>query len=262
MENGEIITINDFILLGRAVPEERKDGRRTICAAGYSRTHGFIRLYPTRPDMKWSRWDVCRVKVQRNPKDSRVESWRLAEPNWAKINDSIKVIGTLPESERWPLISSLVTGCVQDLNKARVSLGIVFPQSKSLSGEWVENKLRDKPYQMSMGAAFTYTEYVDLKRDYYLEPRIMYRCSDCKVKTKHKMQILEWGFYRWQSRYDGEDKAAFIEHSDKVWENAHLYQPDYDTFLFVGNQQNQRTSFMVISVLSLNRPQAHMPNLF
>ena len=64
MEEGPI-TIDDLIILGRSVPTEMRNGRRTICVGGYSPTYGFIRLYPTFYDFDISRWSIIEVKVER-----------------------------------------------------------------------------------------------------------------------------------------------------------------------------------------------------
>jgi len=40
-------TIDDLIMLGRGAPDTMRDGRVTICAAGWSPTLGFVRIYPT-----------------------------------------------------------------------------------------------------------------------------------------------------------------------------------------------------------------------
>ena len=70
--------IDDLIILGRACPEPLKNGRVTVCLGGWSDKFGFVRLYPTRSDIRWKRWDIVRVDVERNPSDTRVESWKIA----------------------------------------------------------------------------------------------------------------------------------------------------------------------------------------
>jgi hypothetical protein len=55
--------INDLIILGRACPEPLKDGRVTVCLAGWSEEYGFIRLYPTRPNFQCKRLEQTTPKL-------------------------------------------------------------------------------------------------------------------------------------------------------------------------------------------------------
>lgn len=230
--------IRDFILLGRAVPEELKDGRRTICSAGYSHELGFVRLYPTRYDIEWKRWDIVRARVERDRQDSREESWKLAEKEWVRNREAIERIGTYPEDERRQLLERLCIGCVGELNDNHRSLGVVKPVRSSLDPYWADNPRYGEPFQLAL--ALRDEDPVALKRDFPSEPRVRYRCPNCRLRNAHDMQILEWGFYQWQ-RKNPQDK-------DQVWENARFNSPAHDIYFLVGNQRDRRRSFMVISV--------------
>lgn len=70
--------IDDLIILGKAFPQELKDGRITCCTAGWSPTRGFIRIYPIPPESeKLKRWNIVSTKVERNLNDWRDESWKI-----------------------------------------------------------------------------------------------------------------------------------------------------------------------------------------
>ena len=234
--------LDDLVILGRACPEPLKDGRVTVCLGGWSDKLGFVRLYPTRPDMKWHRWDVVRVEVERNPRDTREESWKIAgsKDEWETLADKVEIVGRVDSPERRRnLIGNLTDPCVSVINNERRSLGIVKPQI--LKTYFQDNPHYGKMWQLGL-PGLTELDGVEVKRDFPFEPRIRYRCPDCQAAAGyHDQQILEWGFYRWFVRHP--------EARDQVWENAQFGREDTDIYLFVGNQFAHRSSFIVISVL-------------
>jgi hypothetical protein len=230
--------IDDLIVLGRACPEPIRDGRITVCLGGYSLTLGFVRIYPTRTDMPWRRWDIVRVEVEKDDRDTREESWKIAgsRTEWEGLSSKIERVGRFPQGKWRDLVGNLADGCVQDINEARRSLGIVKPNI--INRYFTDNPLYGRMFQQVLPGL---GESTKVKRDFPVEPRVTYRCSDCRAQNPHDQQVLEWGFYRWISKNP--------DNLDQVWENALLDSPDHDIYLFVGNQFRFRTSFMVISIL-------------
>ena len=230
--------IDDLIVLGRACPEPIKDGRITVCLGGYSRTLGFVRIYPTRTDMCWRRWDIVGVEVERDDRDTREESWKIAgsRTEWENLSRKIKIVDHLAQSKWRNLVANLVDGCVQDINEAHRSLGIVKPNI--LRRYFAKNPLYGQLFQQVLPG---FGESTEVKRDFPVEPRVTYTCSGCKAKSPHDQQVLEWGFYRWISKNP--------DNIGQVWENALLDSPGHDVYFFVGNQFRYRTSFVVVSIL-------------
>ncbi len=235
--------ISDLVVLGRACPEPMRDGRVTVCMAGWSEKLGFVRVYPTRTDMPWRRWDVVQIEVERNERDNRRESWKIAgsKDKWDSLADKVKVVGRVDSTdERRNLIGNLTDSCVNVLNDQRRSLGIIKPLS-ILKTYFADNPHYEKLFQLGL-PGFTELDEVQVKRDFPLEPRIRYRCPDCLTQAQHHdQQVLEWGFYEWLRK--------FPQQPEQVWENARIGHPNTDIYLFVGNQAAHRTSFIVISVL-------------
>jgi hypothetical protein len=234
--------INDLVILGRACPEPLKDGRVTVCLGGWSETQGFVRLYPTRFDTPWKRWDVVRVDVERNPSDTRIESWKItgSKGEWETLSEKIEVVGSVKSTERRRnLIGNLADSCVNVINDAHRSLGIVKPIR--IDPYFADNPLHSRMWQLGL-PGLTELDGVEVKRDFPYEPRLRFSCPECQTKSGyHDMVVLEWGFYRWIIKNP--------ERRDQVWENAGIGQPGRDIYLFVGNQFAHRTSFLVISVL-------------
>jgi hypothetical protein len=232
--------IDNIIILGRGVPELISDGRVTVCVAGYSREIGFVRLYPTRIDSPLNVWNIVSVEVERNPKDSRLESWKFPDSRtgYEHINQHIQIDGVLPKDSRMELAEELRSGCVSEINEKHQSLGIIKP---AIIKPYLEiNAMNRQSYQ----PLFDFIEHahVTTKKDHPLEPRIEYRCGDdCLIQRTHDQQLLDWGCYCWMEKHPG--------HEAQIWRNLHFGEVGYLHYFLVGNQANQRTSYMVINVL-------------
>ena len=235
-------TIDDLIILGRAVPELISNGRTTVCVAGYSPTYGMIRIYPTRPDSPLQQWSIVRVRVERNPNDNRAESWKLAgSTDWDNINRNITKVGELPHHQRLPLVHSLAITCVSLLNQPPYrSLGIVEPV---IYRWWFDE---NEQYYKAHQPMFDIIEpaVIRTKRDYPMQPRFEYRCGNqCQSRSRHDQQLLEWGCFEFIK------KCHDYNQINGIWRNMGIGSKEWRHFFVVGNQANQRTSFMVINVI-------------
>lgn len=238
-------TINDVIILGRAVPERISDGRVTVCVAGYSPELGFVRLYPTRVDSPLNVWNIVSVEVERNPQDSRLESWKFVDSHidYQGLNQHIEIRGEMPRHQRLEWIDSLRSGCVSEINERHLSLGIIKPKIQKYY--LANNQMHRDAFQ----PLFDFIEHakVETKRDYNFEPRIQYTCGDdCLMTTHHDQQLLDWGCYLWMKKNPGKE--------GQIWRNLHFGESDYQHYFLVGNQAHQRTSFMVINVIRQKAP--------
>jgi hypothetical protein len=245
--------ITDLVILGRACPEPLKDGRVTVCLGGWSHTYGFVRIYPTRPDMKWRNWDIVKVEVERNERDTRAESWKIAgsKGEWDTLAQKVEKVGHLSSGDkRRNMVANLADECVNTINDANRSLGIVKP-AEILDTYFAENPEYNQLFQIGL-PGMTELGSVKVKRDFPYEPRVRYRCPSCRAKQGyHDQKVLEWGFYEWFRK--NPDKK------EQVWENAHFGRDDREIYLFVGNQAAHRTSFLIVSVLRV--PVGSVPKL-
>lgn len=239
--------IDDLIILGRACPEHIKDGRTTVCTAGYSDKLGFVRVYPTTLRMPWKTWDIVKVPVERNPRDNREESWKIqgSKSEWEKLHTKIEIVGNLKKRDRGQLISNLVDGCIVDINNNRGSLGIIKPTIKQCF--FAEQKNYDKTIQTDL-LGFKLPK---VKGQYSIQPRIKYRCSNCKSKKDHDQQVLEWGFYEWFRKNP--------DNPDQVWKNARMDSNKSEKYFFVGNHFRHRKSFFIISILRIPKEPKYKP---
>ena len=243
----ESIMIDDLVILGRACPERLKDGRTTVCTAGYSPKYGFIRIYPTEINMKFGQWDIVKVPLERNPRDTRNESWKIkgSKHEWDKLHEKIEIVRSLKKKDRLNLISNLADDCVNIINGQKRSLGIIKPNIQKCYFLEHENYDRSTPVTLS-GRALP-----KVKDQYPKEPRIQYRCSNCQSKRFHNQIVLEWGFYEWMRKNP--------DNCDQVWENAQIYSDAHNIFFLVGNLARYRRSFIIISILRLPKAPISKP---
>lgn len=241
------LVLDDFVVLGRAVPECIKNGRVTVCTAGYSKTLGFVRVFPTTTRMPLNTWNIVKVPVERDPRDTRKESWKIqgSKNEWTRLGEKAQVTGQVHPKDRLNLIANLVDDCVNDINESRRSLGIVKPTIEECyfcSEEDFDPTLQETLF----GAPLPTT-----KKQYREFPKIKYRCSNCRAKKHHDQTVLEWGFYEWMRKHP--DKP------EQVWENAQIFSPKHECFFLVGNMRDRRTAFLIISVLRLQKGTVSQP---
>lgn len=244
-----MIHLTDIICLGLAVPEQISDGRKTVCMAAYHADLGLIRIYPCRADMGLHRWQRFSAYIERNPQDTRYESFKLygSKDGWDSLSVSLQ--GTVPRDERLALLDKLKTTCVSDINTARLSLGIIKP-TEILSVWYDRNPLYTKTKQHPI-ALVKSDEWVLTKSDFPFQPRIIYRCHpNCKG---HNQSILEWGAFEWVRKNSGNEY--------QIIENWRLDDSNYEHFLLVGNQAQHRTSFLVINLIPLKTEMALSPSI-
>ena len=254
MDDQEAIEVGDLVVLGNAVPDETKDGRKTVCVAGYSKELGLIRVYPARPDspVKW--WNELSMPLVRNSMDTRGESWKIqgSKGEWDTLTDKIKILGRVEGKRRQELWSRVRerhhVGCVSDLNDSKLSLGIVKPTIISYSLE------RRDTYDSTIQDTLTAETVYKTIHNYKIRPVIRYRCSECKTTKYHEQQILEWGVYEWFRRNPGRE--------EQVWDNMHLDDPGWDKWFLVGNQARYRNSFMIISAIRFKGTDPGQSRLF
>lgn len=239
--------MDNLLVLGNAVPDIISDNRITVCTAGFSKPHGLVRIYPVPPVSDMKRWNIISVPLERNPQDSRPESWKIqgSKGEWDKLSQKIELRGEVASrDEKFGILSGLQerfgVGCVEDLNDDRASLGIVKPVAFECSFE--KRSDHEPEAQSTLDGA---KPFLTIK-NYPLRPVMTYRCPACRTKAPHRQQIMEWGVFEWMRKHPDEP--------EKVFENLHIGEEGYDTSLLVGNMALHRNSFMVISIFRMKLP--------
>ncbi len=227
-------------MLGTTVPEPSSDGRVFVCSAGVSdECRRLIRIYPLARRNAPRRWGVHSVKLERNPRDSREESFQIAgnrspgAHQW--INYKFEITkGAFPESRRADLLSRYVIGSLQEANAKRLSLAVVQPDDLDLTFE-LNPPPEDAP-QLSLFEGKD-GDRVSGARRFRWMPRLRFR-DEC---GKHNLMLRDWGTFELQRK---QDETYFLGNLESA---LHL---NGSSSLLVGNMNNKRTTWLVISVLN------------
>ncbi|MFH1697150.1 MAG: hypothetical protein ABH854_04575 [Candidatus Diapherotrites archaeon] len=229
--------IDDFLVLGRACPDRMRDGRFTVCCGGHSERLGFVRIYPTPPhaEKKLQRWNLVSVEVERDARDKREESWKIAgaKSDWRNTAKGIEVLDVLSREERLRFINGVEKTTIEKLKESGKTLGIVEPRG-------IEAHIRKFPAESPQTDLLGRT--VLSKRNFPHRLYLKYFCAPKCTERGHDHQLLEWGVYEfWRKNPQAP--------AEKVAENLRLQDREYGKFFFVGNQAFHPNNFMVISVL-------------
>lgn len=255
-----MIVLDDFVMLGKTVPEEDSRGRTTVCSAGFSQQlNALMRLYPLARFDAPSRWSVSVVHLERNPKDNRPESWKLYGDRTAGAHDAINRAaftgaGQFATTGRAELLAPFVVGSLAEANEIRdrhgrhISLAILQPLAMAVefehnpeSPDSPELKLFDLPADEPSGA----------KRFPYI-PRL--RLQDEKAESAPMLR--DWGVYERMRKADGFETWTDGERRRDITAALHL---DSSCSLLIGNFNRFRNRWLVISVLRGLKPE---PSLF
>lgn len=243
----EKLVVDDLLVLGNSVPDIISDNRITVCTAGYSKAYGLIRIYPVPPVSRMKRWNVVKVPLERNPTDTRAESWKTqgSKSEWERLADKIELKEVITDRDkRFAVLDDLHSRfgvrCVEDLNDRKASLGVVRPEVLSCHMEKRDDY--ESEAQTTLGSSIPFLTI----KNYPLKPLMEYRCPECRTKNPHSQQVVEWGIFEWMRRNPTE--------ANKVWENLHIGEAGYDHSILVGNMALHRNSFMVISVFRMKLP--------
>jgi hypothetical protein len=220
--------IDDFICLGRTVPEESKKYGAKVCMAGVSVELGsLMRVYPLPVQNPIKSRHECTLELQRNLQDNRRESWKLKNRG-----DSIVLVSEKPavatEGIR-PLLERFQAASIRELNQKRLSLGVL--ELKECRGYFRERAAVPHPDQ---GMLFEVADECFGANAIDLAPYIEFWDEE---GHHHELQIREWGCYEWIRKER--------ERASQLWANLG-FLTGKRVWAVVGNQANRRTSWLII----------------
>lgn len=239
-----MITIHDFVMLGKTKPEDRADGRTFVCSAGYSATlRSLIRVYPLAMRSAPKRWDIHTVALERNPKDARPASYRIAarrDPDHHRwINREFHRTATVPRNHRADYFHpSVFIDSIQHANDRRLSLGLLRPLD--LQVEWKRPDTR-RPLDVHQMELFAVETGATPDRIPYM--------SFTDHDGDHSLQLRDWGAYELM-------RSRGAEYASQNMAGA-LHLKDTSALL-VGNVLRHQNVWLVIAVLNLG-DHAQMP---
>jgi hypothetical protein len=233
------MVLDDFVMLGKTVPETNSDGRVFVCTAGYSiELKQPIRIYPMAMRDCPSRWSVSRVPLERNPKDARRESWKIRGERTGRahavINRVVDPVRTrLSEAEQIDVLRSMAVSSIAEANERRMSLAVIFPTDLPRitleEGEQVEMAATPDMFGTS-------SDLPPVSARFRWHPRLRFRDAG----GDHDLMLRDWGCYELM-RKRGDAAAMML--SDAL--NLGTSPP-----LLCGNLNRFRNSWLVISVFA------------
>jgi hypothetical protein len=239
--------LDDFVMLGKTVPEPNSDGRVFVCSAGVSpELRSLVRIYPLARHDAPRRWTQCRLEVERNAQDSRHESFKIAGDRspgaHERINEGFAQWRDVPDHQRPELLRPFALDSIAAANRLQQSLAILHPAWVDLAFDVAAHDDPDSP-QLELFDDLPEVAPVRSSARFGIIPRLIFRDAE----GEHRLQIRDWGVYELMRKH-GEAYAR-----QNLHQALHLRD---GSSLLVGNQNNRRTSWLVISVLNGVRAQA------
>jgi hypothetical protein len=230
------VILESFTMLGTTVPEPIKsDGRVSVCSAGIDADLGLVRIYPLARAVVPNRWNTYRVPVERNPKDARTESFKLKADRhgsaFEQINREFVQVGHMKPAYRAEALKKHIVGSIEEANARKISLAILQPQF----GEMDFDYNPESPDSPELKLFDIGEPPKDGSKRFPFIPRLHFNDED----GHHHLQVREWGCYEWMRKYP-----------DRYRELPNCLHLNDDSSLLIGNFNQYKTSWLIISVLN------------
>lgn len=217
------------LVIGIGSPNRAGDGRIVQCAIAVSEEHGLIRFFADYQGhmSKVSVWDRCFAKLERTPKDSRQESFKLL---------NVDVVGKVDKPfEKRSILDRLILRTEPEdpidwLNDRKMSIAVIKPDQFNFEFG-IENRKAEEP-------------------------------DDWFVTSKdlpHRARLT------WRSETGGQHQSHICAHEVmeglrnniatpfKVFDNMQVSNPDYDKWLVIGTMVKHRNVWLAIHVHRLKK---------
>ena len=247
-----MVALNNLVLIGQGAPNQLKDKRQAKCVCAWSLDNKqFYRIYPV--PIKWLRkWDVFSVEVEKNPQDSRENTWKIknSKEDWNKLDKWIILGRKLSRKEQINILKEIPKTTLGELIKNKTSFGLIKPKNIKF-----ELEQRNEHTEKQLTLQFGEESLPNLDEgfaiinqcDYKFKPYIKYECEgDCSCKNKvHRQQIIEWGCYEYMRQFPGKE--------ENLKDNLRLFDEDYEVLLLVGNIHKAPQTYIIIDVLRFKK---------
>ncbi|MFZ2586830.1 MAG: hypothetical protein WAZ18_01710 [Alphaproteobacteria bacterium] len=163
----------------KAAPQLGDKHGETVCTAAITRDGHWVRLYPITfrsldAAQQFRRWDVVKYQWRTPKDDARLESRRVE-------HQSLAVVGTLPEAQRFGLIDPMVKTSLVAEREAGRSFAFIRP---TIKGFIVEEK-SPAEYEEEREKFDLYSRQADL----FMKPVLPYK--PCPYRFKYKYIIAD-----------------------------------------------------------------------
>lgn len=219
----------------KTYPAVSKKYVETVCTGGVQASGEFVRLYPVPfrlldSEERYERWEIIRVRVYRDTKDTRPESWHLMP------GTPIERVKTLKTAKkRWEWMRETIHSSSQEMESKGVTNGCVQIEPielywKADPKEWTAVQ-RQVIEQRDLYASEEQMSVIAERVPY--EFRLKYR--EIGNPTEFDNKVLSWsyyqGFLRERNRV-GSDKEAMETIANKIRKS--IFDPDRCVFAILG----------------------------
>lgn len=189
-------TTVELLVNCKTYPAVSKKYFETVCTGGVQASGDFVRLYPVpfrflEKEERYTRWDVIRVKVFKDTKDSRPESWHLQQGTPIE-----KVRNISSEKERWSWMEKTVHESMDSMTQANLTNGCVKIEPLELYWAKDDQELTEKQMQVvKQQNLFISSDDLKLLAD---RPKWQFRLKFREISTgvESDIKVLAWSYYQ------------------------------------------------------------------
>lgn len=180
----------------KTYPAVSKKYFETVCTGGVQASGEFVRLYPVpfrflEEAERYGRWDVIKVKVYKDTKDSRPESWHLQQ------GTPIEVVRNISnEKKRWDWMQSTIHASTKAMENAGLTNGCIEIEPIELYWKPDDQELSEAQMQIvQQQNLFISGEDLKLLAD---RPKWQYRLKFRELSTGREddCKVLAWSYYQ------------------------------------------------------------------
>lgn len=230
--------LDDFVMLGKTVPEANADGRHFVCTAGYSlELKQPIRIYPMARRQCPPRWSISRIPVERNHKDTRRESWKIRGDRRPGSHDLINTViepvaNKISPALQREIVKDMRASSLKSANDRRASLCVVFPDDIPR----IDLEQGERAEMAPTPDMFGEVAGLPVAERFRWHPRLRFGDG----AGKHDLMLRDWGCYELMRKHGDEMALSLGEALGLVTAPP----------LLCGNLNRFRNSWLVISVFS------------
>ncbi len=260
----------EFLICVKTYPEYSAKYTETVCTAAILKDTGrLIRIYPIsyrymEMERQFSKYQWVQAKIEKNLKDDRPESYRIAE-------GSIQLRRTVGTEKGWFVRKKMIFsqpanlfGSLEDLQKSqednKTSLGIIKP--REITGFKIQKKTETELAEEGQRkhAIMAQLSFVVEKKELELMPYrflISFAC-DHPSCNGHNISVLDWEFGQ---LYRNVVKSANWE--EKIQRKmAQICSKEKDVYFFMGNMASRRNTFCILGIFYPPKVMGKQLNLF
>jgi hypothetical protein len=231
----------DVLVNCKTYPAVSKKYVETVCTGGVARDGAFCRLYPIPfrlldEGQQYDRWDVIRVKVYKDTKDKRPESWHIERGVPIEI---VEHVGS--DRQRWDWMQKSVHESTAAMESAGVTNGCVEIVPHELYWEPEEKKWSDSQLVLMKQTDMFYGEEQQRSLGERVPWQFKLRFTEKSTGKEFDQKVLAWSYYRGFTRQLhrlGDEQQALAAVREKVYQS--ILNPDRAVFAIFGTHSRYK----------------------